>query len=141
MTTASRRLGLLAAITLGSCVVASPAPAPTGTAAAPAPAPAAAAPAEPAAAAPAEPAAAPAATGSPEDCTAICQNARSSQATACVEGKYEELGFEMDSKSCNDWEGAAITGMGGDPCALFTACKAEQGFSDAHCATVKNSCL
>lgn len=133
MTTASRRLGLLAAITLGSCVVASPAPAPTGTAAAPAPAPAAAA--------PAEPAAAPAATGSPEDCTAICQNARSSQATACVEGKYEELGFEMDSKSCNDWEGAAITGMGGDPCALFTACKAEQGFSDAHCATVKNSCL
>jgi len=59
----------------------------------------------------------------------------------CVEGAFEELGYEMDSDSCDDLEDAMALGMGNAGGSLCDRCGREQGWTERDCASVQTRCF
>jgi len=59
----------------------------------------------------------------------------------CLEGTFEELGYDLDEDSCDELEDAMATGYGNRDGSLCLACQREEGFSDRDCATVAAKCF
>lgn len=77
-------------------------------------------------------------------CAQLCDAlaTRASIATiGCMEGSFEELGFEMDSDPCDDLEDAMAMGGGSRATSLCLACQRAEGFDDKACSVVMKACL
>ena len=76
-------------------------------------------------------------------CSELCEalaGQMSFDAIACIEGAFEELGFDFDADACDDLEEVMAMGAGGAT-GLCLACVREEGLSDAQCGVVLSSCL
>jgi outer membrane protein OmpA-like peptidoglycan-associated protein len=77
-------------------------------------------------------------------CAALCgatSGSHSMSVIGCLEGAFEELGYELDTDSCDELEDAMVLGFGNSGGSLCLACAREQGFTDADCAAVAARCF
>ena len=77
-------------------------------------------------------------------CASLCAATAGSHSfgtIGCIEGAFEELGFDLDTDSCDELEDAMAVGFGNSGGSLCLACQKEQGFGDTHCAAVAAQCF
>ncbi|MCC6497129.1 MAG: OmpA family protein [Propionibacteriaceae bacterium] len=77
-------------------------------------------------------------------CTKLCEATAGKHTPGtigCVEAQLEELGFDMDEGPCDELENAMLLGLGNEGGRMCKECQRQEGFGDAHCATVSKACF
>ncbi len=80
----------------------------------------------------------------PGSCAQLCEltaGRHSPSTIACMEGTFEELGYDMDEGSCNQLEDTMFLGMGNEQGKMCKACMKESHVSDAQCRKVIATCF